>query len=395
MATTRGVTLLQLEELVNRAEKLRLQIHESGKQQVPPKSEPIRFGLQEASKLIGRSTQAIRDAEADGRLPKPEIGENGRRIGFGLADINQAREVFGTRLKRQSSDEPVVLCVQNFKGGSAKTTTCVHLAQYLAIAGLRVLLVDADSQASATMTFGYVPDLEIDLSQTLLPYLQGEQQTLEYAVRGTNWDGLSLIPANLDLYGSEYYLARYIASDNKTLNRLRSGLNRIKHEFDVVIIDPPPALGMISLSALRAADAVLVPMPAAAYDYYSTVSFLRMTLEVMQSVSQVLGPTELKFIKLLITRLDEGSELQVMLAELAPEALGKYVLPVAIRQTVGLDRAAILGRTLYEATSELVPRKTLKRGRASFDAVNAEILTLIRRCWPSHEQALRQNEGLI
>ena len=395
MATTRGVTLQQLEDLVKRAEKLQLQIHESGKQQVPPKSEPVRFGLQEASDLIGRTAQAIRDAEADGRLPKPEIGENGRRIGFGLADINHARDVFGTRLKRQTSDEPVVLCVQNFKGGSAKTTTSVHLAQYLAISGLRVLLVDADSQASATTTFGYVPDLEIDLSQTLLPYLQGEQQTLEYAVRSTNWDGLSLIPANLDLYGAEYYLARYIASDNKTLNRLRSGLIRIKHEFDVVIIDPPPALGMISLSALRAADALLVPMPAAAYDYYSTVSFLKMTHEVLQSVNQVLGPTELKFIRLLITRLDEASELQVMLSELAPEALGNYVLPVAIRQTAGLDRAAILGRTLYEATNELVPRKTLKRGKASFDAANAEILTLIRRCWPSHAQALRKHEGLI
>jgi len=395
MATTRGVTLQQLEDLVKRAEKLRLQIHESGKQQVPPKSEPIRFGLREASELIGRSTQAIRDAEIDGRLPKPEIGDNGRRLGFGLAQINHAREVFGTRLMRQSSDEPVVLCVQNFKGGSAKTTTSVHLAQYLAMAGLRVLLVDADSQASATTTFGYIPDHDIDLSQTLLPYLQGEQQTLEYAVRDTNWDGLSLIPANLDLYGAEYYLARYIASDNKTLNRLRSGISRIKHEFDVVIIDPPPALGMISLSALRAADAILVPMPAAAYDYYSTVSFLKMTHEVLQSVNQVLGPTEIKFIRLLITRLDESSELQVMLAELAPEALGQFVLPVAIRQTVGLDRAAILGRTLYEATNELVPRKTLKRGRASFDAANTEILTLIRRCWPSHTQSLRQNEGLI
>ena len=395
MATTRGVTLQQLEDLVKRAEKLQLQIHESGRQQVPPKSEPIRFGLQQASELISRSAQAIRDAEADGRLPKPEIGENGRRIGFKLADINRAREVFGTRLKRQASDEPVVMCVQNFKGGSAKTTTSVHLAQYLAIAGLRVLLVDADSQASATATFGYVPDVEIDLSHTLLPYLQGEQQTLEYAVRSTNWDGLSLIPANLDLYGAEYYLARYIASDNKTLNRFRSGLNRIKHEFDVVIIDPPPALGMISLSAMRAADALLVPMPAAAYDYYSTVSFLKMTHEVLQSVNQVLGPTEFKFIKLLITRLDEASELQVMLSELAPEALGNYVLPVAIRQTAGLDRAAILGRTLYEATSELVPRKTLKRGKTSFDAANAEILTLIRRCWPSHAQALRQTEGLI
>lgn len=395
MATTRGVTLEQLGDLVNRAEKLQLQIHESGKQQVPPKSEAVRYGLREATDLIGRSTQAIRDAEADGRLPKPELGNNGRRLGFTLADINRARDVFDTRLKREQADEPVVLCVQNFKGGSAKTTTSVHLAQYLAISGLRVLLVDADSQASTTATFGYVPDLEVDPDSTLLPYLQGEQQSLDYAIRDTNWDGLSLIPASLDLYGAEYYLARYIATDNKTLNRLRSGINRVKHNFDVVIIDPPPALGMISLSALRAADALLIPMPAAAYDYYSTVSFLKMTHEVLHSINQVLGPTEFKFIRLVVTRLDEASELQVMLAELAPEALGQYVLPVAIRQTAGLDRAAILGRTLYEATSELVPRKTLKRGKASFDAVNAEVLTLIRRCWPSHTQTLRQNEGLI
>ena len=224
----------------------------------PRESPPIRFGLKEASELIGRSPTAIRDAETGGKLPAPELGDNNRRLGFTLDEINAARDHFGTRLGRRAGDEPVCLAVSNFKGGSSKTTTAVHLAQYLAIQGLRVLLVDADSQGSATQTFGYIPDDEIELEATMYPFLVGNEKDLRYAVRPTKWSGLSLIPASLDLYGAEYALARAITEDNRVLNRLRSGIAGIKNGFDVVIIDPPPALGMISLKrdagGRRAAD---------------------------------------------------------------------------------------------------------------------------------------------
>jgi chromosome partitioning protein len=392
--STRGMTLEQLGQLVERGERLRRLIHRTALDERPVDAAPVRFGLKDAAEMIGRSASAIREAEVSGKLPAPETGPNNRRIGFTLDAINAAREHFGTRLRRKDNDETVCLAVSNFKGGSSKTTTSVHLAQYLAIQGLRVLLVDADSQGSATQTFGYIPDDEIDLGLTLYPFLVGEEQDLRYAIRETKWSGLRLIPASLDLYGAEYALAKGITEDHRILNRLRSGIAGIKDDFDVVIVDPPPALGMIALSVMRAADALLITMPVAAYDLFSTISYLNMANQVLVSITEMLGETEYKFLRLLITRLDEASEVQVAMTDVIVEHLGPFVLPVAVKKTAGLDRAGMRGRSLYEAGPEDIPPKTLKRGLASFNTANEEILRLIRRCWPSHLEALRA-QGIL
>src|ERR1035437_7756391 len=111
------------------------------------KRDERRYSLKEAQELVGRSYQAIRDAEKDGRLTAPEIGTNKRRLGFTLSDINKMRDIFGTRPRRGENDSPVILAIQNFKGGVSKSTVACHLAEYLAKQGYRVLIIDCDSQA--------------------------------------------------------------------------------------------------------------------------------------------------------------------------------------------------------------------------------------------------------
>src|SRR3546814_587919 len=142
------------------------------------------------------------------------------------------RGTFGTRPWRAPSDPVSILAVQNFKGGVGKSTTAVHLAQNLAIRGYRVLLIDCDSQASATTLFGYVPDLDLSEDETLYPYLrEGERGTLEYAIKKTHFDGLDLIPANLRLFQSEYELAARMArGQGALLNRLAQGIASVRSE---------------------------------------------------------------------------------------------------------------------------------------------------------------------
>ena len=127
---------------------------------------------------------------------------------------------------RQASDPLSIIAVQNFKGGVGKSTVSVHLAQYLAMHGYRVCLIDCDSQGSSTMMLGYVPDLDISEDDTLYPFIRNaEMSSLAYAVRETHWDGLWLVPANLRLYSAEYELAARIArSDQGLLNRLAEGV---------------------------------------------------------------------------------------------------------------------------------------------------------------------------
>lgn len=123
----------------------------------------LRFNVRSASEMVGRTEKAIRTAEADGRLPEPEKDpDTGRRNGYSLSDINQMREVFGTLPHRAPEDPPLILAIQNFKGGVGKSTVVTHLAQYFALKGYRVCVIDCDSQASTTAIFGLNPDVNID-----------------------------------------------------------------------------------------------------------------------------------------------------------------------------------------------------------------------------------------
>ena len=146
----------------------------------------LRFSISRAAEMAGRSTEAIRQAEADGRLPAPRLTESGRREGYTLAEVNQMRDVFGTRPRRGPDDPPIVLAVQNFKGGVGKSTLACHLAQYLALKGYRTAVVDCDSQASSTTIFGFNPDMDVADEDTLLPFFtHGGAPDLRYALRPT------------------------------------------------------------------------------------------------------------------------------------------------------------------------------------------------------------------
>ncbi|WP_265000978.1 nucleotide-binding protein, partial [Komagataeibacter europaeus] len=194
-----GYTSLQMVEgLADKAAAVLENLRESAvAARAGERREPT-FQIGQAAELVGRTPAAIRDAEKDGRLPKPERGANNRRVGYTLEQVNDMRGIFGTRPWRDPGDPPAIIAVQNFKGGVGKSTVAVHLAQYLAIQGYRVALIDCDSQASATTLFGYVPDLDLTEDETLYPFLRhDERSSLSYALKPTHFDGLYLIPSNL------------------------------------------------------------------------------------------------------------------------------------------------------------------------------------------------------
>lgn len=106
-----------------------------------------RFTISEVARMIKRSTTSIRQAEKSNRLPTPEKSIKGRRRGYTLPEINYMREMFGTRPWRNSAtDDPVIIAIQNFKGGVGKSTITAHLAQYLGLQGYRVCVLDCDPQ---------------------------------------------------------------------------------------------------------------------------------------------------------------------------------------------------------------------------------------------------------
>lgn len=353
------------------------------------------FPIGKAAELVGRTPAAIRDAEKDGRLPPPPRTESNRRVGYTLAQLNDMRGVFGTRPWRDAEDPCAVVAVQNFKGGVGKSTISVHLAQYLAIRGYRVLLIDCDSQASATTLFGYVPDLDLSEDETLYPFLrQDELTSVDYAIRKTHFDGLDLIPANLRLFQSEYELAARMArGQGDLLDRLSQGVASVADRYDVVVIDPPPALGAISLSVLRAATALVVPVPPTVMDFSSTAAFLAMLDETMQVLSERELPLDLSFLRFVASKVDENKSMQKELIGLMRQIFGTALIRSPLKDSAEIDNATARLMTVYELEGPVTSRTVRDRCLAYLDGVNSEIELDIRSTWASHLKRLRR-EGL-
>ncbi len=356
------------------------------------------FNVRTAAEMVGRTEKAIRDAEADGRLPDPDKDpQTGRRTGYTLAQVNKMREVFGTLPHRAPDDPALVLAVQNFKGGVGKSTIVSHLAQYFALKGYRVCVIDCDSQASTTAIFGMNPDVDVDEEEdTLYPFLRhGGPKSLHYALRATYWPGIALIPANLGLYDAEYEFAARMAREPAfILDRLRDGVASIADQFDVILLDPPPALGMISLSVLRAASALLIPAPPNNIDFASTAHFLKMMEATLSELARVGGERTYSFVKILCSKMNDQKSAHVAIKRMMDAVFPQDMLQSVLKDSAEIDNATANLSTVYELTGPTTRTETHKRCRAYLDAVGREVEILARKTWPSHHRALRK-EGIL
>jgi chromosome partitioning protein len=236
-----------------------------------------------------------------------------------------------------------------------------------------------------------VPDLDIAEEHTLYPFIRNaEMSSLAYAVRETHWDGLFLIPANLKLYSAEYELAARVArAEQMLLNRLAEGIASIAEHFDVIILDPPPALGTISLSVMRAANALLVPIPPTVVDFTSTTTFFAMLHETMGVLQERGLPVELRWMRMLATRADEQKSMQRELLGLMRNLFGETLLRTVLKDSAEIDNASARLMTVYELEQPVTSRETYQRCLTDLNGVNGEVETLIRLTWPSHTERLR------
>ena len=392
------ITLDEIDSLARRADtvinRLRERVFSPGTQ----KTLDVTFNVRTAGEMVGRTEKAIRDAETDGRLPEPRKDPTtGRRTGYSLAEVNRMREVFGTLPRRSDDDPATVLAVQNFKGGVGKSTVVVHLAQYLALRGYRVCVIDCDSQGSTTSIFGLNPDVDVDEDEdTLYPYFRhGGPSSLHYALRATYWPSIALIPANLGLYDAEYeFAARMLREQSFVLDRLRTGIETISDQFDVILLDPPPALGMISLSVLRAANALIIPAPPNNIDFGSTAHFLKMMGATLNELAEHGGPRGYNFVKILATKMNDQKSAHQAIRRVMEAVFPNDLLQATLKDSAEIDNTTANLMSVYEVSGPATRTDTHKRCRVYLDAVGREVETLIRKTWPSHHSALRK-EGIL
>ena len=372
----------KLERILADSENFLARMHELGAQPNQRKRLQRLFSPSEAAEMVGRDRTTLTRAEAEiGIEVAPRNPNNNRRVGYTLEQVNAFRKHFGTLPWRDpASDAPMVIACQNFKGGVGKSTTCMNFAHYLGLKGYRVLVIDTDSQATTTAMFGYTPDSDITEGETILPYLSSTEKTLAYAIKKTYFPGVDLIPACLALYEAELTIVMRVASQPTTEQRLaffqelKYGIQTVADDYDIILLDSPPALGMISINVLMAADALLVPCAAKMFDFSSTVQFFRM---IRNYIGQLDPDKSYRWISVLATLFDRRYESQKQFFEVMRACFGESVFQRVFFHSSAVINTAVQFVTPYE---EAKPDRGVV---AMMDSVFEEVELAFLREWPS------------
>jgi chromosome partitioning protein len=381
----------KLDDILASSENFLQRMHERGNDPHQHKQLNRLFSPSEAADMVGRDRTTLARAETElGMESLQRNPANNRRVGYTLEQVQAFRRHFGTLPQRADSDPPITIACQNFKGGVGKSTTCVNFAHYLALKGYRVLVVDTDSQATTTSMFGYMPDAQVTQEQTLLPYLDSSESSLVYAVRKTYWPNIDLIPSCLALYEAEMAIAAHLAAEGDRAKRLeffselKFGIETVSQHYDVVLLDSPPALGLISINVLLAADALLVPTAPRMYDFTSTVQFFRM---VRNYISQIDTGKEYRWISVLTTLFDQRLVSHKQFFEVMQACFGDGILQHVFFQSSEIINSAVQYLGSYEQPKP--NRKVLEM----LDGVFGEIELRILREWPS-KRAMLHEKGI-
>ncbi len=232
------------------------------------------------------------------------------------------------------------IAVANQKGGVGKTTTSVNLAAALALAGHDVLLVDLDPQCNATSGLGVSPQ---SLVRSIYDCLTTDAKPQE-AIVPTDVSRLSLLPANADLVGAEVEL---VSMSNRE-HALKTALADIRESFEVIVLDCPPALGLLTINALVAASSVLIPVQC---EYYAMEGLGRLMANVQRVQSSLNAGLELEGI--VLTMFDARNSLSRQVAEEIRGHFKEKVYRTVIPRNVTLAEAPSYGRPvmLYHAAS--------------------------------------------
>ncbi|MDI6029212.1 plasmid partitioning protein RepA [Corticibacterium sp. UT-5YL-CI-8] len=387
------------DKITRQAQMLSAQLQSIRTRMYPPEAMKSlkTFTSREVSSLLGIAESTLRQMSLDGESAIPERQENGRRI-YTLVQINEIRRHLAQKRpaearffhpQRQRGDKLQVLTIANFKGGSAKTTTTVHLAHYLAIQGLRVLAIDLDPQASLSAMFGYQPEFDVEENQTIyasIRYDEGERRPLRDVIRKSYFPGIDVVPGNLELMEYEHETPQAIADgvgrgDAIFFRRLGAVISDVADDYDVVLVDAPPQLGYLTLGALYAATSLLITIHPAMIDVASMNQFLAMMSDIMHVIEERGGVLEHDFIRYVLTRHNPNDVPQVNVVALLRSLFGEDVLAPVVVDTTAIANAGLEKKSLYEMAKGSVGRDTLNRALESVDAVNAEIFNHIKSVW--------------
>jgi len=314
-----------------------------------------KFHPAEVSELTGISMSNLRTRHQEGDFPDVETDSRGRRL-YTAQEIDQIRHVMAKTGRngeaylpgRRDNDALQIISIVNFKGGSSKTTTAIHLAQRI---------YDA------------------------LKY--EDPLPLSQIIRKTYFHNLDLAPAGLLLseYETETAYALQHKIDPPFTQRLAIALDEIEAEYDLVIIDCPPQLGFTTMTALLASTGLLITVVPSMLDVASMAQFLEMAGETVQTLEEAAGPIDWNFLKFLVARYEPTDVPQSQMAGFLRSILLDQVLTTPMLKSTAISDAGMTQQTIYELDPSQIVKKTLNRILESVNGVADEFEKTIQQAW--------------
>jgi chromosome partitioning protein len=227
-----------------------------------------------------------------------------------------------------------IIAICNQKGGVGKTTTSINVGAYLAALGKYVLLVDLDSQANATVGLGVVASDEANVYHSLV----NDQNPVSF-IRRTSIFGFDILPSAQSLAGATVEL---VSMDERE-NRLKRALDAVRTNYDYILIDCPPSLGLLTINALTACEKVLIPVQC---EYYA-LEGLGQLLKTIELIRGGLN-TELQVLGVLLTMYDKRNQLSRQVVNEVMKNFPGRVFESLIPRTVSLAEAPSFGKTILQ-----------------------------------------------
>ena len=351
------------------------------------------FSMAEVAHYLGISPNNLKRLNLEKKGPDPLIVTGGRRFYTAeqmielrhYLDKNGRSDAKNYVPQRKPGEKLQVVSVVNFKGGSGKTTTAAHLAQHLALTGHRVLAVDLDPQGSLSALHGFQPELDKNRSLYDAIRYDDAKVALSEIIRPTNFPLLEIVPANLELQEFEYDTPVNMQDNGEGrwfFTRVGHALTSVDDRFDVVVVDCPPQLGYLTLSALTAATSVLITVHPQMLDLMSMSQFLLMLGNILKTI-RTAGRTHIKldWLRYLITRYEPTDIPQAQMLGFMQSMLAEHILKSPMLKSTAISDAGLTKQTLYEVERASFNRDTYDRAIESMHAVNSEIQTLIHKAW--------------
>lgn len=240
-----------------------------------------------------------------------------------------------------------VISFANQKGGVGKTTTCVNMASFMALMGKKILLVDLDPQGNATSNLGLIKDGKVNSIYQVM----SDDKPVEEAIYDTPVKNLSIIPANIDLAGVEVELV-YMTEREYVIKKI---FEKVKNNYDYITIDCPPSLGLLTINAFTASDAVIIPIQCE----FFALEGLSQLMNTIRLVKKKLNP-EINIDGVVLTMRDTRSNLGKQVADEIGKFFANTVFETTIPRNVRLAESPSHGLPIYLYDKGCVGSKAYK-----------------------------------